>query len=222
MSMCGFASTRWASASFDISRIWPMPACVRPGRSCRPRGRRRWPRAASSRRGSAWGRSAARRGRPAGSRSSGAAPSFEPGPSSTLPIATEDGAADDLRALLQGLQAHFRRAEPEDAREVDLEDLEAGLVQQLAGLLGDLAVAGAAGVGEQPLLLQLGLLLDAGRGARVRGLLEGGVRGGLDRVALAAGAGGRGRASAGPPPSGARAARNSSLTRCSSKLFGTG
>ena len=101
-----------------------------------------------------------------------------------LADAAEDGAADDLRALLEGLEPYLRRLEPQDLGEVDLEDLEAGLVQQLARLLGGVAVARAVRVGEQALLLELGLRGEgrAGRGADARRLL-------VDAAAAGAGVG---------------------------------
>ena len=72
----GWRARGAASASLPMSRIWPIEGLLGVGAEERvlplASGRSRSTRAASSRRGSAWGRCAGRRGRPGGSRSAGA------------------------------------------------------------------------------------------------------------------------------------------------------
>ena len=111
--------------------------------SCPWRGRSPSPRAASSRRGSASGRSSARHGRPGGSRSGPAGPPVALGADPT-----EDRSADHLRALAKPSRLHRLRVELEHARRVRrLEGLVAPALVSvaLAAELGPVDVVGALG-----------------------------------------------------------------------------
>ena len=108
------ASRAAASAAAGSGRSTSRPRRRRRGRCGPRRGRSRWPRAASSRRGSASGRSAARPCRPGGSRSPGARAL----PASVRADAAEHRAADHARALAQPAQPDLLGVEAERAREV--------------------------------------------------------------------------------------------------------
>ena len=180
----------WAAAG--SGRSTSLRPCPRRRARCVPRrGRSRWPRAASSRRGSAWGRSAGAP-RPAGriEKSTCAARPATVWPTRpiTVPPMTREPS-------LSGPQPNLRRVEAEGAGEVVLVGLEATLlagprVEHLlepAGLTG----AGHLGMREEPLLDR------SRRTGVVRRLRAGAGRPGVTLGVLRLAAGGGGRAGLG-------------------------
>ena len=154
----GRPSTRFCSAGLGISMIWPIEKPSPPlaqGVAARGAVDRRWPRAASSRPGSAWGRSTGRPCPRGGWRTAGVRALRGSG----VPTVPERGAGHDLGARLEAAQLEALGVELDRAGVVVVgADALALHLQQLVRAAG-VARLGHRRVGEQA-------LLDRGGGLR--------------------------------------------------------